>query len=41
MTQRQRNLFDREPEPWELDEAQDQLVATIVLPVAPTFTLTT
>jgi len=39
MTERQRNLFDldrhREPEPWELDEARDQLVASIVLPVAP------
>jgi primosomal protein N' (replication factor Y) len=32
---RQRNLFDREPEPWELDEAQDQAVASVVFPEVP------
>ena len=31
----QRNLFPTEPEPWELDEAGQRLVATVVLPETP------
>lgn len=32
---KQQELFDSEPAPWELDETDDRLVATIVLPEAP------
>lgn len=32
---KQRELFDSEPAPWELDESDDRLVATIVLSEAP------
>ena len=32
---KQQELFDSEPAPWELDERDDRLVATIVLPEAP------
>lgn len=32
---KQQELFDSEPAPWELDEGDDRLVATIVLPEAP------
>ncbi|MBC8351283.1 MAG: primosomal protein N' [Planctomycetes bacterium] len=32
---KQQELFDSEPAPWELDEGDDRLIATIVLPEAP------
>ncbi|MBI2480581.1 MAG: primosomal protein N' [Planctomycetia bacterium] len=32
---KQQELFDSQPTPWELDESDDRLVATIVLPEAP------
>jgi primosomal protein N' (replication factor Y) len=32
---KQRELFDPEPAPWELDEADDRPVATVVLPETP------
>ena len=32
---RQRNLFDPDPAPWERDEAQDTAVARVVFPVVP------
>ncbi|MCA9147613.1 MAG: hypothetical protein KDB05_32810, partial [Planctomycetales bacterium] len=32
---KQQELFDSQPAPWELDEGDDRLVATIVLPEAP------
>ena len=35
MSDRQRNLFDTEPEPWEADDQSEQLVATVVLPAGP------
>jgi len=35
MSKQQRALFDREPEPWELDEAGDRAVAEVVFPEAP------
>jgi primosomal protein N' (replication factor Y) len=31
----QQSLFDSEPAPWELDDAAEQLVATVVLPGGP------
>ena len=31
----QQSLFDTEPAPWELDDAAQQLVATVVLPSGP------
>lgn len=35
MSDEQRNLFEREPEPWERDDQSEQLVATVVLPSGP------
>lgn len=35
MSDQQRNLFEREPEPWEADDQPEQLVATVVLPTGP------
>ena len=32
---KQQQLFDSQPAPWELDEAEDRLVATVVLPDKP------
>src|SRR5688500_4813801 len=31
----QQSLFDTEPAPWELDDAAEQLVATVVIPGGP------
>src|SRR5262245_420502 len=31
----QQSLFDRTPEPWELDEAAEQLAAEVVFPEPP------
>src|SRR4030095_6266202 len=31
----QQSLFDRAPEPWELDEAAEQLAAAVVFPEPP------
>ncbi len=35
MPDNQQNLFDTEPPPWELDDAGQVLVASVVLPVGP------
>lgn len=35
MSERQHSLFDTEPAPWQIDAAQTQLVATVVLPKGP------
>jgi len=35
MTKRQQDLFETDPAPWDLDEAADQLVATVVFAAAP------
>jgi primosomal protein N' (replication factor Y) len=35
MPSQQQSLFETEPAPWELDDAADQLVATVVLPGGP------
>ena len=35
MTRQQRNLFDRQPAPWELDDEKARPVATVVLPTGP------
>jgi primosomal protein N' (replication factor Y) len=35
MTDSQRHLFDIAPEPWELDDAAERTVATVVLPEGP------
>ena len=35
MPDNQQNLFDTEPPPWELDDAGEVLVASVVLPVGP------
>ena len=35
MTQRQRDLFDKAPPAWELDDVEDQPVATVVFPQPP------
>ena len=35
MVDNQQKLFDTDPAPWEVDDAGEQLVATIVLPVGP------
>ena len=32
---RQQPLFETEPAPWELDQASEQLVATVVFPGGP------
>ena len=31
----QRNLFDKEPEPWEADDQSERLIATVVLSTGP------
>ena len=36
MSDRQRDLFDCEPEPWEVDDLAQQRVATVVLSAGPT-----
>lgn len=36
MSGQQQSLFDAEPAPWELDDAAQQLVATVVLPTGAT-----
>ena len=35
MSSPQRSLFDTEPEPWEADDAGEQLVASVVLASGP------
>jgi primosomal protein N' (replication factor Y) (superfamily II helicase) len=35
MSSQQQSLFETEPPPWELDDAAEQLVATVVLPGGP------
>jgi len=35
MSEKQKNLFDTEPEPWELDDQAERTVATLVLPDVP------
>jgi primosomal protein N' (replication factor Y) len=35
MSDQQRNLFDREPEPWQQDDQAEHLVATVVLSTGP------
>ena len=35
VTNQQRSLFDRQPAPWQLDDAEQRLVATVVLPTGP------
>ena len=35
MKPEQQSLFELEPAPWELDEAQEQLVATVVFATGP------
>ena len=35
MANNQQKLFDTDPAPWEVDDAGEQLVATIVLPIGP------
>ncbi len=35
MTESQQSLFESEPPPWELDDAGQQLVATVVIPIGP------
>ncbi len=35
MTDQQQNLFETQPEPWQLDDQDDLLVARVVLPEAP------
>ncbi|NQU24760.1 MAG: DEAD/DEAH box helicase family protein, partial [Candidatus Nealsonbacteria bacterium] len=39
MAQHQKNLFDKEPEPWEADDGAEQLVATVVVLGGPAMVL--
>ena len=35
MKSQQQSLFELDPAPWELDDASEQLVATVVFPTGP------
>jgi primosomal protein N' (replication factor Y) (superfamily II helicase) len=35
MSKRQRDLFQPDPDPWDMDDAEQRLIATVVFPEPP------